>query len=208
MAKVTGPLFSMSASGSLAKTIVFAGWKGRPYVRKLVTPRNPKSGSQVGVRSMFKFLAQEWAGISGADQASWEDRADQTIISSFNAYMASNQRRWRDFNTPTMVDPPSMVGVAPTGPTGTATPDGRAMILEITDTVTAPDWGYAIFRSIAGVFTLAWSNCIAVVQWDVGGVTTYVDSPLEPDQYFYNAIGFLETGVEGADGVEWDGTIV
>ena len=207
MAKVTGPLFSMSASGTLAKTIVFSGWKGRPYVRKHVKPKNPKSNSQVGVRSMFSFLAQEWAGIAAADQATWEDRAAQTIISPFNAFMAFNQSRWRDFNTPSMADPPTEVGTPPTGPTGTATPDGRAMILEITDGVTPPDWGYAIFRSLTGVFTLAWSNCIAVVKWDVSGVTTYVDSPLEPDTYYYNAIGFLETGVEGADGTEFDGTI-
>jgi len=207
MAKVSGPLMSMAASGSLAGSMVFSRWKGRPYVRQLVTPRNPKSGSQVGVRSMFKFLAQQWDAQSAPDKATWEDRADQTIISPFNAYMAFNQARWRDFNTPSSADPPLGTGTPPTGPTGTATPDGRAMILEITDGVTPPDWGYAIFRSVTGTFTLAWSNCIAVVQWDNSGVTTHVDSPLDPDQYYYNAIGFLKSGVEGADGTEFDGTI-
>jgi len=207
MAKVAGPLFSMDASGSIGKAIVFSKWKGRPYVRQLVTPKNPKSGSQVGVRSMFKFLAQEWDGQTAPDKATWEDRADQTTISPFNAFMAFNQRRWRDFNTPSSADPPLGTGTPPTGPTGVATPDGRAMIVVLTDGVTPPDWGYAIFRSLTGVFTLAWSNCIAVVEWDVGGTTTYVDSPLEPDQYYYNAIGFLKSGVEGADGTEFDGTI-
>lgn len=207
MASVFGPLMSMDASGSLAKAIVFSKWKGRNYVRQLVTPKNPKSNSQVGVRSMFKFLAQQWAGLGAADQATWEDRADQTIISPFNAYMAFNQSRWRDFNTPSHEDPPDEAGTLPTGPTGTATPDGRAMIIEITDGVNPPDWGYCLFRSITGTFTLAWSNCIAVIPWDSGGVTDYVDSPLEPDQYYYNAIGFLDSGLEGADGTEWDGTI-
>jgi len=208
MVKVYGPLMSMDASGTLAKAITFSKWKGRNYVRSRVVPHNPKSGSQVGVRSMFKFLATQWDGQTAPDKASWEDRAKQTIISPFNAFMAFNQSRWRDFNTPSSADPPTGLGVAPTGPTGTATPDGRSMIIEITDTVTAPDWGYALFRSLTGVFTLAWSNCIAIIEWDVGGVTTYVDSPLDPDQYFYNAVGFLLSGVEGADGVEWNGTIV
>jgi len=207
MAKVTGPLFSMSASGTIAKAITFSGWKGRPYVRQRVTPKNPKSNSQVGVRSMFKFLAQEWDGLTAPDKATWETRAAQTIISTFNAFMAFNQSRWRDFNTPSTADPPLGTGTPPTGPTGVATPDGRAMIITLTDGVTPPDWGYAIFRSLTATFTLAWSNCIAVIAWDSGGTTEYVDSPLDPDTYYYNAIGFLKSGVEGADGTEFSGII-
>lgn len=207
MAKIDGPLMSLDASGTLAGAITFSKWKGRNYVRQRVVPNNPKSGSQVGVRAMFKFLAQQWAGLTDGNQATWEDRAKITIISPFNAYMAFNQRRWRDFNTPSQEDPPTEAGTEPTGPTGTATPDGRSMILEITDGVTPPDWGYAIFRSLSETFSLAWSNCIAVVAWDDSGATKYVDSPLDPDTYYYNAIGFLATGVEGADGTEFNGEI-
>ncbi len=208
MVKVTGPGMSLDASGSLAKTLVFSKWKGRNYIRQHVVPANPKSGGQVGVRSMFKFLAQIWNGLSAANKATWEDRAEDLVASTFNAFMSYNQRRWRDFNAPSAEDPADETGVAPTGPTGVATPDVRAMTLVITDGVNPPDFGYAIFRSLTGVFSLAWSNCIAVVPWGVGGTTEYIDSPLEPDQYFYNAIGFLETGLEGADGTEFDGTIV
>jgi len=208
MAKVNGPLMSMDASGTLAGTIVYSKWKGRNYVRNRVIPKNPKSASQVGVRSMFRFLATQWDGQTAPDKATWEERAKQSIISPFNAFMAFNQSRWRDFNTPSSADPPLGTGTPPTAATGTATPDGRAMILEITDTATPPDWGYAIFRADTTAFTLAWSNCIAVIPWDDGGVTTYVDSPLDPDEYFYNYIGFLKSGVEGADGVECDGEIV
>lgn len=207
MVKVYGPMMSIDASGTLASTATFSKWKGRNYVRKRVIPKNPKSGSQTGIRSMFRFLSKGWTGLSAANKATWEARAAAAIISPFNSFMGFNQSRWRDFNTPTKEDPPTEIGTAPTGPTGTATPDGRSMILAITDGVTPPDWGYAIFRSLTGTFTLAWSNCIAVIDWDSGGVTKYVDSPLAPDQYFYNAIGFLATGVEGADGTEFDGTI-
>ena len=207
MVKVLGPAMSLDASGSLAGTLVYSKWKGRNYVRQHVIPANPKSGGQVGVRAMFKFLAQGWVALTAGNQATWEDRADDLVASPFNAYMSYNQRRWRDFNTPSIEDPATMVGTPPTGPTGVATPDVRLMTIVLTDGVTAPDYGYAIFRSLTGTFSLAWSNCIAVVPWDVSGTTEYIDSPLEPDQYFYNAIGFLETGVEGADGTEFDGTV-
>lgn len=207
MTKVTGPAMSLDASGSLASTIVFSKWKGRNYVRQHVIPANPKSGGQVGVRSMFKYLAQIWDGLSDANKATWEDRADDLVASTFNAFMSYNQRRWRDFNTPSKEDPALGVATAPTGPTGAATPDVRAMTVVLTDGGNAPDWGYAIFRSLSSSFSLAWSNCIAVVPWSGAATTEYIDSPLEPDTYYYNAIGFMDDGTEGADGTEFNGVI-
>ena len=207
MVKLLGPAMSLDASGSLAGVIVFSKWKGRNYARQLVTPANPKSGGQVGMRAMFKFLSQIWDGLTDSNKATWEDRADNLIARPFNAFMSYNQRRWRDFNTPTIEDPATETGTAPTGPTGVATPNVRSMSVVLTDGANAPDFAYAIFRSITGTFTLNWDNCIAVVPWDNSGTTTYIDSPLEPDQYYYNAIGSLDTGLEGADGTEFDGTI-
>lgn len=46
MAKVTGPLYSMSASGKLADAMVFFGWKGVNVVRGWVKPANPQSDNQ------------------------------------------------------------------------------------------------------------------------------------------------------------------
>lgn len=46
MAKVTGPLMSISASGKIADSLVFFGWKGVQTVRGWVTPSNPQSTGQ------------------------------------------------------------------------------------------------------------------------------------------------------------------
>lgn len=46
MAKVTGPLMSMSASGKLADSIVFFSWKGVNVVRKWLIPANPQVAAQ------------------------------------------------------------------------------------------------------------------------------------------------------------------
>ena len=51
MAKVSGPLMSMTASGSLAKTLCFSVWKGKAYVRNHVIPSNPQSDGQQTARS-------------------------------------------------------------------------------------------------------------------------------------------------------------
>jgi len=52
MAKVTGPLMSMSASGKLADSIVFSIWKGTAYVRQWLKPANPQSAGQGDQRIM------------------------------------------------------------------------------------------------------------------------------------------------------------
>lgn len=46
MAKVSGPLMSMDASGKLGNAIVFSKWKGRNTVRGFVIPANPRSAGQ------------------------------------------------------------------------------------------------------------------------------------------------------------------
>lgn len=53
MAKVTGPLYSMSASGKLANSMVFFGWKGTACVREWLKPANPKSSTQGDHRVMI-----------------------------------------------------------------------------------------------------------------------------------------------------------
>ena len=58
MSKVTGPLGSLDASGSIANTLVFSKWKGRNYVRLLVTPKNPMSDGQAEARTKLGVLGK------------------------------------------------------------------------------------------------------------------------------------------------------
>jgi len=50
MAKVTGPLFSMSASGKIGDAIVYGAWKGTNTVRQWLIPANPQSSGQGDTR--------------------------------------------------------------------------------------------------------------------------------------------------------------
>ena len=52
-AKVTGPLFSMSASGKLGNSMVFFPWKGINVVRQWVIPVNKMSETQGDQRIML-----------------------------------------------------------------------------------------------------------------------------------------------------------
>jgi hypothetical protein len=207
MAIVKGPAMSLDASGSLGGAIVFSKWKGRNYVRALVTPANPRSGSQTGFRQSMKFLSQNWAGLSAGEKATWLTRAQDMIVSNFNAYTSYNQKRWRNFLTPSKEDPAAEASTPATAPTGAAVAGVRMATVTLTDTGTAPDWGYLLFRSLSTGFTPGISNAIASFPWDVAGTTDYVDTPMEPGTYYYRSRGFNDDGIAGALDVEFNVTI-
>ena len=207
MAIVKGPAMSLDASGSLAGAIVFSKWKGRNYIRQLVTPANPRSGAQTGFRSSMKFLAQNWAGLTDAEKATWLDRASDMIVSTFNAFTSYNQLRWRNFLTPSQEDPAAEVSTPATAPTGAAVAGVRMATVTLTDSGTAPDWGYLLFRSESTGFTPAISNAIALFPWDVAGATVYIDTPLDPATYYYRSKGFNDDGIAGALDIEFNVTI-
>lgn len=207
MVKLTGPLFSITASGSLAKAVTYSSWKGRAYARQRVIPANPQTGPQTGMRSMLKFLSQEWTNLSIAEKADWTTRAAATVISNFNAYVSYNQSRWRSFNNPSKLDPADETGTSPTAPTTTATGGVRQVQLSIADGANAPDWAYVIHRALVSGFTPSFANVIAVTPWDSGGTTIYIDTPLLVDIYYYRIYGTLDTGLKGAVEAEVDATV-
>jgi len=88
MAKVTGPLFSLSASGQIAKTLVFGDWKGIDIVRKYVIPANPNTAGQQTQRGYFAAAVEDWHtdGFSAIDVAAWNlyALAQKVAASGFN----------------------------------------------------------------------------------------------------------------------------
>jgi len=86
-ARVSGPLFSMDASGSVGKAITFGKWKGRPWVRVHFTPQNPKTEKQVNVRAAMALLVLGWQANDDAFHDYWDSVADQFNYSGFNHYI-------------------------------------------------------------------------------------------------------------------------
>lgn len=208
MVKVTGPMMSMDASGSLGGAVVFSKWKGRNYVRTLVKPANPRSALQVSMRAMFGFLAQQWAGFSPTEQASWEALAEQLVASPFDAYMKTNQTRWRNGLYPTKDSSfPTTAGVGTVGAL-TATGGIRQITLAQLMTAVADNWGLAIYRSPTAVFTPSLSNCVKIIRVnDPDTAGAWVDTPLVPGDYWYETIPFDWSGVAGTPSAEATGTV-
>lgn len=58
MPRLTGPFMSLSASGTLGKTLTASIWKGQPYMRLRVIPINRNTVGQQTVRAVLGTLAK------------------------------------------------------------------------------------------------------------------------------------------------------
>jgi len=209
MARLTGPLMSLDASGSVAGSLTFAKWKGRNYVRQLVTPANPKSAAQVAFRAMFGFLSRAWADVdslSAGAQASWDALAESGNFSAFNAYMKQNQDRWGRALSP---EADSAGGAsAATGDTLTAATAGvKSIQLAITCDANSDNWGNIIYRKVGSQPTGLQTEVIAVIPRVNDDDITYDDLRLTTGlEYYYRIQTFDLYGFKATIGTEQHAT--
>jgi len=189
MAKVRGPLFSLGASGQLAKTLVYLSWKGLDTVREYVIPANPQSPLQVVQRGYFEDAVDEWHDpkYSAADIAAWNRYAPILAkpMSGFNAFVKS----WIDIQRTAVpvVNPPYGASIS-TGGAGLLTfsmdEDGEA-------TTAFCDWGYS---------PTAMNNEAALVEgpantWILAGVAATVGARVYGRYWSYDAVAMA--GISG-----------
>ena len=91
MAKVSGPLLSLSASGKFANTMVASVWKGLPYMRQFVVPANPNTTAQAAHRALFTLGVTFWQTLKAVAimKTGWGVDAlmSSQTQSGFNAFM-------------------------------------------------------------------------------------------------------------------------
>lgn len=95
MAKVTGPLLSLDASGSVASTLTFSRWKGINYVRQRVIPTYTNSDEQVAVRDILSDASLAWKQgatvgvipINPAYKLAYNTAASGMGMSGFNLFI-------------------------------------------------------------------------------------------------------------------------
>lgn len=207
MVKVHAPAMSMEASGKLGGCIVFAKWKGRAYARSLVKPHNPRSPMQYGVRSMMRALSQHWVDMTAPNKATFNDLAEATNISPFNAYISYNMSRWREGKGIAVAYPAAAIITPTTLSTFTASAAARHIDLAITLTSGTNNLGVAIARDLTTGFVPTWANTIRVLVNAAGTSFPWTDGPLVPDTYYYRAAALTNDGVIGTWKTECNGIV-
>lgn len=205
MAKITGPLMSVSASGSFGGAMVFSSAKGVPYVRQLVVPRNPNSNAQQGVRANMSGLNKLWAAMSALDKATWDARAKQLGQSPWNAFVKVNQKDFANGMGNQRQDP-AEASTPPSIPTAIADAvEGRQATISWKEPANGDCFGTFVWISDTQGFTPAPGNLKAIAPGTgTPGTDTAVVVPnLDPGTYYYRVRSFDfagDFGVVGAEG--------
>lgn len=195
MARVTSPLLSLDASGSVGKAITFAKWRGRNYVRRLVVPANPKTPLQVAMRAGLRFVTQYWQFIDTADQNGWATLAAGDNITLLNASVRYNQNEVRQGRYP-ISSPLQGSQTTPSAPTDDSSVGGyRQITLNWAAGGNAPTQGWAIYRSEDTMITPGPATLIRMVD---ASLLSFIDTGLlDGTTYYYYIIGFNLNGEAG-----------
>ncbi len=90
MAKTTGPLFSLTAKGSLKKSIIFSEYRGITRVKKWAQPSgfvDKKTPAQLAARAAFSVCFNNWQIYPPIKKAQKNAKAKNLQMSGFNLFM-------------------------------------------------------------------------------------------------------------------------
>ena len=147
MAKVTAPLLSYNAGGAIAKTQVYAKWKGIPYARRYVIPANPQSTAQQQTRNVFTTLTQIWKNFTSDLSAPWVAFATGKALTDRNAFLKFNVAAlragtdWTGYiGSPSANGGVALVSAPATGGVGT---------IDVTATAPTPPTGWTLSKVVS-----------------------------------------------------------
>lgn len=137
MAQLTGPLMSLKASGTIAKTLVYSRWKGIDYARTRVIPANPQSVSQTQTRTVFTFLQDLYKRMPSIAREPWIASAVGNPFTPTNQFLSKNVAPLREeIDLANLVFSPGALGGSP--PTGIVTTPGSGQLSVAVSTPTPP----------------------------------------------------------------------
>jgi len=148
MAELTGPLFSLTASGTIGSALTYSRWRGVKYVRTRVVPANPHTAAQIAVRDVFRTLASIQATMTALGIAPWDAYAAGKPLTGRNAHT--------EWNLPSLVGDATMDdyrfarAMPGTLPPTVISPVGGVGLITVTITAPTPPAGWTIQAAIAG----------------------------------------------------------
>lgn len=195
MVKLTGPLYSVSASGTLRNLITFNHQPRATTLRRKPRPKHPRTGPQVAVQAALKFVTQQWATLSDDQKATWAAADTTTRASAYTNYVRINTRRIRSIKGPGMTWP-----VEDTGETtnnwivGQNCHVRQNFVIHFIWGDPKNTWGFMIFRKPLTIPEPDFQYLIAIVRPEPAIVHAYIDSPLDPIVYRYRSCPFTVDG--------------
>ena len=110
MPGLTGPLFSLSASGTIGKALTYSRWRGIQYARTRVIPKNPNSSPQQDVRNAFRGLNSIYAILGQYALSSYDWATRGKPLTPRNELIHLN-----GFNATQNMDTADLILIGPSG---------------------------------------------------------------------------------------------
>lgn len=152
MARTTAPLLGFDASGQMAKSLVYAKWRGVRYARRYVIPGNPRSVGQTVTRTTFATLREMWKRTGSDIRAPWTAFAKGRPFLDLNAWVGENMRVVRaEVNFQNFLGSPGAKGgLPPVSVVGAAGTLSGEINVEFVHPTVPPDW--TLVESVAMAF--------------------------------------------------------
>ena len=97
--KVTGPMLSLSASGTLGNVITANALHGGTVMRKKPDRNRFPSNAQRANYAFVGYLKHQWRGLDvygvGGNQAAWASDPGRGELSPYHYFLSYNIRRWK-----------------------------------------------------------------------------------------------------------------
>lgn len=90
MAKITNPLFSMSASGSIGDAVTFTQTARGAVAKRFSKPSGLPAAGQVAQRAAYAAAVASWNALPAQDKAAWTITGKARGVSGYNAYLSAN----------------------------------------------------------------------------------------------------------------------
>jgi len=180
MVKLTGPMSSLRASGTLAGLLTFSNKRGRPYMKKASRTPDLQTDKQLSYRLMFSWLANQWLVLPAPTKATWDVPAALAKVSAYNAYIGANTKRWLNMEGPSQtpnVDDASSISVREIGWGNYA---NGTFFITLKEFVSGNAWGHVLHAGPTTGYTPTRSTAIQINLDGPAGYQYLEYSPAEP----------------------------
>lgn len=189
MAVLNGPLMSLSAKGTIAKTLTYASWKGIQYARTRVVPANPQSTEQTKTRDVFRYLQDFYKFAPSIAREPWIAATTGIPMTPQNMILSKNVFNLRDATDLDLmvlspgarggIPPTSIVSTpgsgtltiavtAPTGPTGWTLTAAQGVVLRDQDPHDAIVSAPQAIEDTTSAYSLAFTGLTSSVIYQIG----------------------------------------
>ena len=88
MAKVKNPLFSLSASGNIRKTLIFTSHQGNAIVKWYFKSPDARSHAQLLQRGIYSEAKDVWNGMSDEEKQPYQEQSETQYESGYSIFLS------------------------------------------------------------------------------------------------------------------------